>query len=133
MKIHKILIVLSVITLLSGCSASSDSGNSSDNASSTYTLDKAGLELAATECANEIIAANDVTDPDPSVQDLMMEKVGDCIPTKNPGFICGPANGGSAGAPVCVWDKNSVKGPVVRMIDGVYNAFKEAGDPYFAD
>ena len=102
-----------------------------NSSNSNYSLDQTGLELAATDCANEIIASNDVSDPDPSAQDSMMAMVGQCITNKNSKFICSPANGGSEGDPVCIWDPNAVKGPRIKMLDGVYNAFKEAGDPYY--
>ena len=91
-----------------------------------YTLDEVGLNVAATDCANEVLAVNDATDPDPAIQDAMISKVAECIVEKNPEFIC------SFGAdPVCVWDSKAVKGPRVRLMDGVYNAFKAAGSPYF--
>jgi len=114
-----------------GATGSSSATNSDSNISEptqkTYTLDQAGLEAAATDCANDIIAANDVTNSDPAIQDAIMDQIGSCIPEKEPGFICS----GNPGDPVCVWNKNSVTGPRIRMLDGVNAALKAAGDPYY--
>jgi hypothetical protein len=103
-----------------------DSSTEENNSYQSYSLDAAGLEAAATDCANEVIAANDVTDPDPAAQDAMISNVARCIVQKNPAFLCdfGPD-------PVCVWNENAVKGPRIRLLDGVYDAFKSAGSPYY--
>ena len=120
---------------LTACSSSvSNSSTNSDSANyepaqTTYTLDQTGLEAVATDCANDIIAANDVTTSDPAIQDAIMDQIGTCIPEKEPGFICS----GNSGDPVCVWNRNSVTGPRIRMLDGVNNALKAAGDPYYQD
>jgi hypothetical protein len=123
-------IILSIF-LLTSCGSSTTLTSSDENeiasTSTVYTLDQAGLEAVAIDCTTDIIAANDVTSVDPSIQDAIMDQIGRCIPEKEPGFICS----GNAGDPVCVWNKNSVSGPRIRMLDGVYAALQAAGDPYY--
>lgn len=97
---------------------------------SAYTPDKKGLSKAAVSCTADVIKANDLAQQFIDLNqmavfaDSIYRAIGTCIPSKNSSFICWE---NEDGVPACNWDKNSVQGYFVSMLDGVDLALKAAG------